>query len=262
MNLYAQTNIQLYDQLLTVGYSKSDLKCVRDGYELASQLVSAKFRANGKPEIAHLVGTASILAAHGASLSTVLAGLLHNAYKTGDFGSFWPRRMTMRKRRLLRRVIGREAEALVAHYSLSQWNSHNTAQLAKALPELSEREHCVLLIRLSNELEEAADLFCDHELRRQRKINQLSDYIEIAQNINRLDLADELQEAYAASQSRQVSAELTATHLETYHSPPLSYRRGLIPAISYGLRLVWRRFPVTLRSRFRKWAEERALKMD
>ncbi len=37
---YAQTNIQLYEQLIDAGYSDSDLICVRGGYDLAVRLFS------------------------------------------------------------------------------------------------------------------------------------------------------------------------------------------------------------------------------
>src|SRR5687767_15961282 len=83
---YAQTNLQLYTQLRRAGYTAEQLVPVRAGYDLAMQLFSASFRGSGKPLLAHLVGTASILAAIGQSRDIVLAGLLHAAYALGDFG--------------------------------------------------------------------------------------------------------------------------------------------------------------------------------
>ena len=262
MASYAQTNVQLYAQLLDAGYSNSDLKDVRNGYELEAQLVTAKFRANGKPEITHLIGTASILAAHRMQLSVVLAGLLHNAYITGDFGSFWPRRMTRCKRRIVREVIGVDAEKLVARYSLARWDTQKTASWAKKLPLLSEEERAVLIVRLANELEEAADLFCDHDQRRQQKLDQLVDYIAIAKNMGLPHFAAELQDAHRLVRSRQFPVELVSNHLSTYHSPPLSYQRRPKVAVSYMLRLIWRHVPETIRSRFRSWFVNRAINMD
>ena len=60
--MYAQTNIQLFNQLRRDGYSKTDLDLVRDAYELAMVLFSGRFQPSGKSFIAHVVGTASILA--------------------------------------------------------------------------------------------------------------------------------------------------------------------------------------------------------
>ena len=57
---YAQTNLQLYTQLSDIEYSQEARGQVLRAYELALQLFSGHYRANGKPFIAHLVGTASI----------------------------------------------------------------------------------------------------------------------------------------------------------------------------------------------------------
>ena len=43
MHYYAQTNIQLFNQLRRDGYSRADLDLVRDGYELALVLFTAAF---------------------------------------------------------------------------------------------------------------------------------------------------------------------------------------------------------------------------
>jgi (p)ppGpp synthase/HD superfamily hydrolase len=260
MNPYAQTNIQLFEQLLELGHSQSDLQRLRSSYELSSQLVSAQFRANGKPEITHLTGVASILAKHRAGLPVILAGLLHNAYISGDFGSFWPDRMTPRKRRILRGVIGDEAERLVARYSVTHWDPQRTASLAEATPAASDEERGILLIRLANELEEAADLLGDHPARRQRKFAQLGDYAAIARNIGLPALADELQERQAFLQGRQTSEMPAASHGDTYAAPPLSYRRRLKPAISHALIKLWLRCPAALRTGFRNWADRRTLR--
>ena len=58
---FAQTNIQLLNQLHREGYSADDLHLVRVAYRFAMDLFSGQFRASGKTFIAHLVGTASVL---------------------------------------------------------------------------------------------------------------------------------------------------------------------------------------------------------
>ena len=62
MHRYAQTNIQLYNQLQQQGYSVQELVQVRSTYELGITLMPGHFRPSGKPMETHLVGTASILA--------------------------------------------------------------------------------------------------------------------------------------------------------------------------------------------------------
>src|SRR5262249_37248363 len=111
----AQTNLDLYRQLHGLGHREQDLLRIRDCYRLALSLFPDRFRANGKPFIAHLVGTASILAAAGARPEIVAAGLLHAVYDNGDFpdsvGS-----ATESHRRIVRAGAGPEIEALVDAY--------------------------------------------------------------------------------------------------------------------------------------------------
>src|SRR5262245_11904038 len=73
----AQTNLQLYNQLLARGWTTNDLHHARAAYELAADLFSGQYRCSGKPFVAHLVGTASVAAAVGLPSELVLAALLH-----------------------------------------------------------------------------------------------------------------------------------------------------------------------------------------
>ena len=86
MHTYAQTNIQLFNQLQREGYGAADLEAVARAYDLAIALTTGRFRASGKTFIAHLVGTAGILGSLKAPGPLVVAGLLHAAYAAGDFG--------------------------------------------------------------------------------------------------------------------------------------------------------------------------------
>src|SRR5262245_4841225 len=100
MRAYAQTNIQLFNQLRYYAYSDADLNLVRDAYELAMVLFSGRFQSSGKSFIAHVVGTASILAWVRLPAPVVAAGLLHNAYGSGDFGDGRRGATTPRRRRI------------------------------------------------------------------------------------------------------------------------------------------------------------------
>ena len=82
----AQTNLQLYSQLMQAGHSASELGIVRKAYDLAVQLFTGSFRANGKPFIAHLVGTVRILAEAEAGIDVTAAGFLHSVFSHGEFG--------------------------------------------------------------------------------------------------------------------------------------------------------------------------------
>src|SRR5205809_5329802 len=88
MHAYAQTNIQLLNQLRAGGYATAELARIRDVYEFAMLLFTGRYQPCGKPFIDHLVGTASILAFLHRPVEVVAAGLIHAAYVYGDFGSF------------------------------------------------------------------------------------------------------------------------------------------------------------------------------
>src|SRR5262249_47294175 len=84
---FAQTIIQLHNQLVRDGYTVDDLRQVRRAYDLAATLFGGMLRASGKTFLAHCVGTASTLARFGAPGVVVVAGLLHAAYTHGRFPS-------------------------------------------------------------------------------------------------------------------------------------------------------------------------------
>src|SRR5438093_12019705 len=82
----AQTNIQLYTQLLAAGHSVEDVRRVRAGYSLAAELFAGQLRPEGRPFLCHLVVVASIVAMLETASTIIIAALLHSAYTHGDFG--------------------------------------------------------------------------------------------------------------------------------------------------------------------------------
>lgn len=158
MHLYAQTNIQLYNQIIDAKYSNTDMTCIFKGYELAMKLFSGRFRANGKPFLAHLIGTASILVQQNSPMSVVVAGLLHAAYAQGDFGDYQKGIITRSRKKHLVQVVGEEIEGLVARYTSFSWNKQGITSARSRINELSHLERQVVLIRLANDLEDELDL--------------------------------------------------------------------------------------------------------
>jgi (p)ppGpp synthase/HD superfamily hydrolase len=59
VSAYAQTNIELLNQLRRLGYGEADLVRVRRAYEIALRLFTACFRPSGNTFLAHLVRTAT-----------------------------------------------------------------------------------------------------------------------------------------------------------------------------------------------------------
>src|SRR4029453_3473264 len=82
----AQTNIQLYRQLLAARHAVAQVQQVRDAYALAARLFAAQLRPEGRRFVCHLVGAASLLAQQETAFPIVLAGPLHSAYPHGAFG--------------------------------------------------------------------------------------------------------------------------------------------------------------------------------
>ncbi len=142
---YAQTNLQLWLQM-RAQYSLDELALLARCYETAMQLFSGQYRPSGKPFVAHLVGTASILAADAAPAPLVAAGMLHASYEYGDFGSA---EMSLR-RAMLRGGSTDEIETLVHDYWRTPWNEETMRRL-DALPT------SVRWLRLANELEDLLD---------------------------------------------------------------------------------------------------------
>ncbi|MGI8656139.1 MAG: DUF6817 domain-containing protein [Pyrinomonadaceae bacterium] len=156
MQQYAQTNLQLFSQLHRAGWTESDLARICEAYTFAARLFTGCFRPSGKVFLAHLVGTASILAEMDCAPSTVIAGLLHSAYSHGEFGT-GVRGITLPKRALLRRVIGHETEELIAAYTDLRWNEVTVLRLREYPRTLDTNDREAIVIHLANELEDHSD---------------------------------------------------------------------------------------------------------
>jgi hypothetical protein len=222
----SQTNLRLYNQLHRAGYARADLLRVRDSYELATVLFAGQFRGSGKPFLAHLVGTASLLAGISAAPDVVVAGLMHAAY---DFGEFGIASLTRRRRRI-RQTIGEHAEALVWSYHTAPWSPLEVPRLCTSVSGLSEGERSVVLMRLANELEDNLDLAMHHCHPAKDAYRHLHDqFVTLARLLGYPDLA------HAFLAIAQESAE-GAWADELSLNRPASYRL----ASRFGLRLVQR----------------------
>ena len=137
MHGYAQTCLQLFNQLIELGYLASDLGQVHRCYGVTMRLFPGWYRSSGKTFVSHLVGTGSILAAIGQPAPVVAAGILHAAYTNGDFGDglSWT---TPRRRRKLARDAGEEVEGYVAAYTGLSWNPKKTSLKAAVKVELAQ----------------------------------------------------------------------------------------------------------------------------
>lgn len=190
---YAQTSLQLFEQLHRLGYSDDDITLVRRAYGLAVVLFTGRFQPSGKSFIAHVVGTASILATLRSSAPLLAAGLLHNVYEHGDFGSV--RAGVSRKRRNeIVHHVGPEVEEVAAQFGRTGWRSA-AVQTARSNPaRLSTVEHNVLLVRLADFLEHLLDLdvlYYGEKVRRYYLSTGVT-AVETAENLGLGPLAEEM----------------------------------------------------------------------
>jgi (p)ppGpp synthase/HD superfamily hydrolase len=231
---YAQTNLQLYSQLRRAGGNEEELALVRKGYDLAMHLCPASFRGSGKPLLAHLVGTASILAAIGQPARVVTAGLLHAVYVFGDFGDA-SRGITEARRACVRAAVGPEVEDLIVQYTRFEWNSRTIPGIRQRVSTLNQAEREVLIIRLSNELEDHLDcgvLYCGNgEQRRAYIRSPLNQSVDMARTLGQMKLADALDEAFQETLAAELPAALRNPHDYTFVQPPLSHRPRLKVAV-------------------------------
>jgi UDP-N-acetylmuramyl pentapeptide synthase len=157
MHAYAQTNVQLFNQLRSEGYSKNDRERVREAYEFAIHLFTGLFLPSGKTFIDHLVGTASILVSLHVSTDLVIAGLIHAAYLHGNFGGI-RKGISETTRKQVRDVVGAKVEKYVERYERIPWDPKTIPVLHKTVHELNPFDRDVLLMRLVNDFEHNLDL--------------------------------------------------------------------------------------------------------
>jgi len=154
---YAQTNLQLFNQLQQEDYSNADLKLVHTAYALAMRLYGGYFIGSVRTQIAHVVGTASILGSLHASTAVVAAGLIHNVYQNGDFGD-GQRRGSNARREQIRQALGEEVETYVYRFPSLRLASPTISHHSSSFEMLDQIDCNVLLIILAERLEHRLNL--------------------------------------------------------------------------------------------------------
>jgi hypothetical protein len=150
----AQTNLQLYNQLVAQSWSDDDLRCLRSAYELADRMFAGTNRRSGKPFIAHLVGTASIAADVDGRRDVVLAGLLHSVYTGGGSTIL----STAPSRSTIRALTGTRCEEIIYAYAVTPWGLDALSDALVDAADPDPLRRCVLILRLVNEVDERVDL--------------------------------------------------------------------------------------------------------
>ncbi len=230
---YAQTNIQLYNQLLREGYSKEEIGLVFNAYSLAIRLFTGLYRPSGNTFVSHLVGTASILASLRVPINLVTAGLLHAAYIHGDFGIITISPLSNIKRKVIRDTAGEEVEEYIARYTGLKWSLKEIPAIRDRLDRLSPIDRDVLLIRLANELEDNLNLgalYCSNAERRKPYLERCGPImVDMAEKLGFPILASELTRVLGETASAEITEELRSINRpdRAHLIPPKSYQKRL-----------------------------------
>ena len=238
MQPYAQTNIQLFNQLRRQDYSSADLSLVRDAYELAMVLYSCRFTPSGIPFIVHVIRTASILASLPVPPKVVAAGLIHNIYEKGDFGD-GRQGISPARRKRVASLVGQEVEQYVAKFPTLYWESRTT-QLARDNPDkLSLIDRNILLTLFADHLEHLLDydvLHYDHAVA-QYYIDHSKIAAEIAEGLGACSLAAHLREAIRAAEIAELPIDLPASKIR--HASFLVVPNSCRKRFSVALAVFW-----------------------
>lgn len=236
---YAQSNIQLFNQLIASGYTEEEIGCVVDAYKLVMNLFTGIFRSSGKTFIAHLIGTASILVNLKAPVEVVIGGLLHAAYASGEFGT-GIKGVSLAKRSQVKSIVGQKVEEYIYRYTLWPENDPIATSAVDYVNGLTPLEKDILLIRLANHLEEYIDLgmlYSGHG--RQNKYVKDENFIsvELAQILGFPSLSAELNTVFNEVYSTTIPTVLTniTGRNGSYLLPPKTHQKRLSVFLYYWL---------------------------
>ena len=228
MHPFAQTNVQLYNQLRAAGYGDDDLARVRRAYEYGMGLFSGRYHPCGKPLLAHLVGTASILAAEGLPGTVVAAAVAHAAYGHGDFGDAQSG-ATEDRRAEVQRALGDEVEALLFGYHELPWGSVEISAWSQmaATSSTAERQQCLLKIAdtLENYLDQATCYCAEFRLAPYLAGNGGEAVAALATQLGYPGLADAWRAIVPASNAARAPEALRREVQKAVSIAPRSYRR-------------------------------------
>lgn len=154
MAYFAQSHLQLYQQLQESSYSEEDLILVDKSYQLAMRLFAGHYRPNNKPFLMHLVGVASILAFTRQPSFLIATGLLHSAYTLGlrRKGS----NIKLRFRNDLINSLGETVEQLLYAYSNRRWSTFDFTN-SSDFQSYSVKNQQLYIIKLADIHEEFLD---------------------------------------------------------------------------------------------------------
>jgi (p)ppGpp synthase/HD superfamily hydrolase len=199
LQIPAQINIQLYQQLQEDGYSETELERIRRVYEFVSSRFAGRYQSSGRPFLCHLVGTASVVARVTRRPALAAAGLVHSVHRTKESrdGS---REVADSLRQPIIEAIGAELE----RYALGFFQTrHHYDVLRQRVGGFQPFEADVATLLLCDDLEKLSSrnvLYSDRPEERIRKFRQKGpDMVALARELGLTSLAEELTQALEAT---------------------------------------------------------------
>jgi hypothetical protein len=150
---FAQTWPQLLQQLRKQNWSVDEIQRAKRCHDVGRELANGLYRASGKPFIAHLIGTASILAAYGAPPVLVESALVHAAYD----GLAVARDGADGGAAALRQRVGANVERVLREFAEIDFRRLPPPESDDDLTSYRVDAARVLLMRVANEIEEFLD---------------------------------------------------------------------------------------------------------
>jgi len=222
MSRFAQTYLQLHHQI-RLGYSEGDIVYLRKVYEFAMQVFSGYFQGYGKSFLSHNVGVASILASLAVPIQVVAASLVHNVYACADFGDGQTGIIPTHQKTIIR-VVGKEAEAVLASFNTLCWNPDLFAPIRDQLTDYDQFHRTAVLLYIADHLEHNLDngtlYFYDDESAWRRKNYEI--LVEMAIILGYPVLGNEIQRAHQEHEGIQIPPEFKPSH-----KPPIKMK--LVP---------------------------------
>ena len=156
MLVIARTVSHLLRQLRAQERPLAELELIRRAYDFGTPLHSARFEVDGTPFHVHGLGVASLAAQAGAPSAVVAAGVLHNAYNTGDWGDGRGPGDFETRRARLRREVGPEVEAVLTGLKASR-AVHLVPEAIASGADLGEPDRWYVLLDLCDFLDKWDD---------------------------------------------------------------------------------------------------------
>lgn len=244
----AQTNLQLYNQLLGQDRGRDELLLIRKAYDLSCLLYSGYYQADGKPFVAHTVGVASILAHLGLPSPVVAFALVHNVYANGDFGDGLQHRAAPARREKVRAALGAEVETMVHAFRSFRITPQTIDRFEAGLDSCGAFERNLLLTDLADHLEKYVDrgvlYFGDGDWVTSEVALLGARLTAMAGRLGQPELGRMLQDAFDAVAGMDRAPEILRPAKRKYLAltPPLSLKPRLYPLlVAYFRRKPWKR---------------------